>query len=135
MTLKHLSLLAAAALAFAPLVVAAQQAVDVTAYREAEDDDLIVQPFDLTVDLIEDMDLKDAGGDEIGEVDDVLISRSRSPSRSGASSASGDREVVLGLDQLKLMDDRQGDDRGPARLEGLAAAAGWRGRAHAMVRP
>jgi hypothetical protein len=56
MTLKQS--LAAAALVFAPLVVAAQQAVDVTAYREAEDDDLVVQPFNLTIDQIEDMDLK-----------------------------------------------------------------------------
>jgi len=123
MTLKHLSLLAATALAFAPLVVAAQQAVDVTAYREAEDDDLIVQPFNLTVDQIEDMDLKDAGGDEIGEVDDVLIDAAGQPVavtiEVGGVLGIGDREVVLGLDQLKLMDDHFVTDADKATIEAL----------------
>ena len=93
-------LAAATALALAPLAVAAQQTVDVTAYQEAEDDDMIVQPFNLTVDEIEDMDLKSAAGEEIGEVEEVLTdasgSRSRSASRSGASSASASARSCSG---------------------------------------
>jgi hypothetical protein len=123
MTLKHSSMLAATALALAPLVAAAQQAVDVTAYREAEDDDLVVQPFNLTVDQIEDMDLKGAGGEEIGEVDDVLIDAAGQPVavtlEVGGFLGVGDREVVLGLDQLKLMDDDFATDADKATIEAL----------------
>jgi hypothetical protein len=122
-TLKPLSVLAATALALAPLVAAAQQAGDVTPYREAEDDDLVVQPFNLTVDQIEDMDLESAGGDEIGELDDVLVDGAGQPVavtlEVGGFLGVGDREVVLGLDQLKLMDDRFVTDADKATIEAL----------------
>jgi hypothetical protein len=121
MTLKPS--LAAAALVFAPLVVAAQQAVDVTAYREAEDDDLVVQPFNLTIDQIEDMDLRGGGGEEIGEVDEVLIDAAGQPVavtlEVGGFLGVGDREVVLGLDQLKLLDDQFVTDADKATIEAL----------------
>jgi PRC-barrel domain len=121
MTLKPS--LAAAALVFAPLVVAAQQAVDVTAYREAEDDDLVVQPFNLTIDQIEDMDLRSGGGEEIGEVDEVLIDAAGQPVavtlEVGGFLGVGDREVVLGLDQLKLLDDQFVTDADKATIEAL----------------
>jgi PRC-barrel domain len=121
MTLKQS--LAAAALVFAPLVVAAQQAVDVTAYREAEDDDLVVQPFNLTIDQIEDMDLRGGGGEEIGEVDEVLIDAAGQPVavtlEVGGFLGVGDREVVLGLDQLKLLDDQFVTDADKATIEAL----------------
>jgi hypothetical protein len=119
MTLKPS--LAAAALVFAPLVVAAQQ--DVTAYREAEDDDLVVQPFNLTIDQIEDMDLRGGGGEEIGEVDEVLIDAAGQPVavtlEVGGFLGVGDREVVLGLDQLKLLDDQFVTDADKATIEAL----------------
>ena len=121
MTLKPS--LAAAALVFAPLVVAAQQAVDVTAYREAEDDDLVVQPFNLTIDQIEDMDLRSGDGEEIGEVDEVLIDAAGQPVavtlEVGGFLGVGDREVVLGLDQLKLLDDQFVTDADKATIEAL----------------
>jgi hypothetical protein len=121
MTLKPS--LAAAALVFAPLVVAAQHAVDITAYREAEDDDLVVQPFNLTIDQIEDMDLRGGGGEEIGEVDEVLIDAAGQPVavtlEVGGFLGVGDREVVLGLDQLKLLDDQFVTDADKATIEAL----------------
>jgi PRC-barrel domain len=109
MTLKHLPLCAAAVLALAPLVAAAQQTVDVTGYKEAEDDDMIVQPLNLTVDQVEDMDVKGTDGDEIGEVEKVLVDTSGLPAavtvEVGGFLGIGEREVVLGLDQLQQVDD------------------------------
>ena len=55
----------------APTLVLAQQSVG--DLSEIEDDDLVVQPFNRTVDDLEDMDLKTAEGEEIGEVEEVLM--------------------------------------------------------------
>ena len=112
----------------------AQQTTEATAYQEAEDDDMVVQPFNLTVDDLEDMDLKSAAGDDIGEVEEVLTDGTGQPVavavEVGGFLGIGEREVVLPLDQLQLdrrrprHERRPGHDRGPARLGGLSAAAG-----------
>ena len=123
MTLKHFPLLAAAALAFAPLVVAAPQAADVTTYREAEDDRLVVPPLNLTVEQIEDIDVKSAGGEEIGEVEEVLTDAGGKPVavsvEVGGFLDIGDRRVVLGLDQLRLKDGALVTDADKATIEAL----------------
>jgi hypothetical protein len=123
MTLKHLSLCAAAVLALAPLAAAAQQTVDVSGYKEAEDDGLVVQPFNLSVDEIEDRDVKNMAGDEIGEVEEVLVDAGGQPVavtlEVGGFLGIGEREVVVGLDQLKLADDDFVIDADKARVEGL----------------
>jgi hypothetical protein len=123
MNSKELAVLAAAALAMAPLAAAAQQSMDVTAYQEAEDDDMVVQPFNLTVDAIEDMDLKGAGGDDIGEIEEVLVDASGQPVavvvEVGGFLGIGEREVVLGLDQVQLMDDDLVTSVDKATIEGL----------------
>jgi uncharacterized protein YrrD len=120
---KQFAVLAATALAMAPLAVAAQQSLDVTAYQEADDDDMVVQPFNLTVDDIEDMDLKSADGDEIGEVEEVLIDASGQPIavavEVGGFLGIGERDVVLGLDQVQLMDDDLVTSADKATIEGL----------------
>jgi hypothetical protein len=108
MSPKQLSLLAATALALAPLAALAQS-VDISAYKEAEDDAMVVQPFNLSVDDIEEMDLKSPAGDDIGEVEEVLTDAGGQPAavtvEVGGFLGIGEREVVLGLDQLELMDD------------------------------
>jgi hypothetical protein len=123
MTFKHLPLCAAAVLAFAPLVAAAQQTVDFTGYKEAEDDDMVVQPFNLSVDEIEDMDVRDMGGEEIGEIEEVLTDGSGQPVavsvEVGGFLGIGEREVVLGLDELQLQDDDFVIDADKATIEGL----------------
>jgi hypothetical protein len=86
----------------APLAAAAQQSTDVAAYKEA-DDDMKVQPFDRSVDDIEDMDLKSADGDDIGEIEEVLLDADGQPVALAVEV--GDREVVLGLDEVDLKDD------------------------------
>ena len=67
----HLSTVAGAALLAAMATTASAQQAKV--YHEAENDDAIVEPFGLTVDQIEDMDIVNAAGDEIGEVEEVLV--------------------------------------------------------------
>jgi uncharacterized protein YrrD len=120
---KQLAVLAATALALAPLALAAQQSSDVTAYQEAEDDDMVVQPFNRTVDDIEDLDLKNADGGEIGEVEEVLIDASGQPVaiavEVGGFLGIGEREVVLGLDQVQLVDDDLVTSADKATIEGL----------------
>ena len=119
---KRFALLAASALALAPLAALAQS-VDISAYKEAEDDAMVVQPFNLSVDDIEDMDLKSAGGDDIGEVEEVLTDASGEPAavtvEVGGFLGIGEREVVLGLDQLELMDDHFVTTADKAALEAM----------------
>ena len=123
MTLKHASLCAAAVLALAPLSAAAQQPLDVSGYKEAEDDDLVVQPFNLSVDQIEDMDVKTAAGEEVGDIEEVLTDTSGQPVavslEVGGFLGIGEREVVVGLDQLQLADDDFVIDADKAMVEGL----------------
>ena len=119
---KRFALLAASALALAPLAAFAQS-VDISAYKEAEDDDMVVQPFNLAVDDLEDMDLKRAGGDDIGEIEEVLIDAGGEPAavtvEVGGFLGIGEREVVLGLDQLELMDDHFVTTADKAALEAM----------------
>ena len=123
MTLKHASLCAAAVLALAPLSAAAQQPLDVSGYKEAEDDDLVAQPFNLSVDQIEDMDVKTAAGEEVGDIEEVLTDTSGQPVavslEVGGFLGIGEREVVVGLDQLQLADDDFVIDADKAMVEGL----------------
>jgi hypothetical protein len=122
MNAKRLAVLAAAALAMAPLAAAAQQDTNVAAYKEA-DDDMTVQPFERSVDDIEDMDLKTADGDDIGEIEEVLLDADGRPValavEVGGFLGVGDREVVLGLDEVELKDDDLVTTVDKATLEGL----------------
>ena len=123
MTLKHASLCAAAVLALAPLSAAAQQPLDVSGYTEAEDGDLVVQPFNLSVDQIEDMHVKTAAGEEVGDIEEVLTDTSGQPVAVsllvGGFLGIGEREVVVGLDQLQLADDDFVIDADKAIIERL----------------
>ncbi|APH71283.1 PRC-barrel domain-containing protein [Aquibium oceanicum] len=98
-------LVAAAALAAGTSLSLAQ-----TAYTEVEDDTMIVMPFNISADDLEDMDVVGANGEEIGEVEDVLMNASGAIAavsvEVGGFLGIGESEVVFPLDQLKL----QGDD-------------------------
>jgi uncharacterized protein YrrD len=120
---KPLFLLAATALAVAPLAGFAQQTLDVATLQEADDDDMVVQPFGLTVDDLEDKDLKSADGEEIGEVEEVLLDTSGQPVavsvEVGGFLGVGEREVVFGLDQLQLTGDDLVTSADQATVEAL----------------
>jgi hypothetical protein len=121
MSAKQLAFLAATALAFAPLAVSAQQAP--VAYQEAEDDDMIVPPFNRSVDDIEDMDLRSAAGEHIGEVEEVLLDASGQPVAVSVEiddfQGIDDREVVFRLDQLELVDGHLVTSADKATIEAL----------------
>lgn len=77
---------------------------------EIEQDDLVVRPFNLTVDQIEDMDLVDASGAEIGDIEELLADSSGQVAavtvEAGGFLGIGEREAVVGIDQIRLIDDR-----------------------------
>ena len=81
----------------------------VSAYTEVEDGAMMVTTFNLTVDDLDDMDIVGANGDEIGEVDDVLMNASGEivavSAEVGGFLGLGDTEVVFPLDQLTLQGD------------------------------
>ena len=99
--------------------------------REAEDGAVVVQPFGVSVDDLEDADLVGADGEGIGEVEQVLVDEDGQPAAVAAEVGGflglGERAVVIGLDRLRLADD--GDDLVTTltreELEGLDA---WGGR-------
>jgi sporulation protein YlmC with PRC-barrel domain len=101
-----LAALAASALVAWPVLAQ----VVVTELRDAEDDDLIVQPYNLTVDQLEDMDIFGAGDEQIGEIEDVLIDASGNAVALVIETEGflgiGDEDVVVGFDQVELLGDR-----------------------------
>lgn len=101
---------AVAVTAALPAVAWADQTARAVGFREAEDDRAIVQPFNRTVDDIEDMNVYGTGGEKIGEIEEVLIDTSGNIAavavESGGFLGIGDEEVVVMLDQLTLEGDR-----------------------------
>ncbi len=79
-------------------------------FREIEDDDMIVPPFNLTVDQLDDMHVYGAGDEDIGEIDEVLMDASGKPVAVtvgvGGFLGIGDTEVIMSLDQLTMGDKR-----------------------------
>jgi len=119
-----LSFLLPAAAALALIAGGAAMAQQASDLREVDDDDRIVQPFGLSVDDIEDMDVYDAAGEELGEVEEVL---ENSAGEIVAVSVDfdddwldfDDDERVVALDRLQLDDDRFVSDLDKAEVEGL----------------
>ena len=92
-------------------------------FREVEDGSLQVPPFNKSVDDLEDMDLVSASGDEIGEVEEVLMDASGQPTalavEAGGFLGIGEKNVVIGLDQLRLENDQLVTSMTKEQLEGL----------------
>jgi hypothetical protein len=104
---RTLALALAALVGGAPVAAAQQQAVT---YKAIEDDSTVIQPWNKTVEQIEDMDLVDGSGNDIGDVEEVLTDASGQPAAVAAEVGGflgiGDKEVIIGLDQLRV----NGDD-------------------------
>jgi hypothetical protein len=98
-----LALVAVPALLAAPVLAQ-------TTYAELDDDTFVVTDYNLTVDQIEDMDLYGPGGDQIGEVEEVLVDASGEVVGLAVETESflgiGGEDVILGLDQVELAGDR-----------------------------
>ena len=123
MQIKHiLSAVAVIALMLGPAGFArAQQSTTDTAagaaapagatdLREVEDGSKMVQPFNINVDALDDMDIVGPGNEEIGEVDEVLMDASGQVvavvAEVGGFLGIGEKEVVIKLDQLQLQNDQ-----------------------------
>lgn len=118
---------AALVLASAGLVQAQQGAATAPAgaagLREAEDESLIVQPFNVSIDDLEDMDVFTPAGEEIGEVDEVLVDAAGNvvavAIEAGGFLGMGDKRVVVGLDRLRLENQRLVTEMTKEQLEAL----------------
>jgi len=88
---------------------AAAPALDVRQLREF--DRQMVERLGVTVDELEDMDIIGPDGEEIGEIEDVLVDPQGDivavSAKLGGVLGVGDREVVLRLDQLGLEQGRR----------------------------
>ena len=79
-----------------------------SALKESEDDNKMVAPLNASVDVVEDMDIYDANGKKIAEVDAVLEDASGEVKgvaiEYGGFLGFGDKGAILTLDQVKAQD-------------------------------
>lgn len=109
--------------AAAGLVATSALAQTATQWVEAEDDAMTVEAFGLTVDQLEDIEIVDASGQPLGEVEDVLMTPE---GQVGAVSvdlddALGDRDVVMELGSLSFDGQVLRADLAPEQVEALPA--------------
>ncbi|MEQ1952566.1 PRC-barrel domain-containing protein [Mesorhizobium yinganensis] len=75
------------------------------------DDEVVVHPFNLTVDAIEEMDVHDKGGNKIGEIEEVLGPTEHRATAvavdlvDGSGLRDDDEDIIVPLDALVLKDD------------------------------
>src|SRR3954453_11975102 len=81
-----------------------QAQTTLTGLHKAEDEKVMVPTLNVTVDQLEEMEIYGANGEEIGEVDDVLVDASAKPVAISADVGGflgvGEKGVVIGLDQV-----------------------------------
>jgi sporulation protein YlmC with PRC-barrel domain len=79
-------------------------------FMKVLDQDQIVTPFNVTVGELESADIYSAGGEEIGDVEDVLMNANGEivalSAEIGGFAGIGEREVLIGLDALVWDGDR-----------------------------
>jgi sporulation protein YlmC with PRC-barrel domain len=79
-------------------------------FMKVLDQDQIVTPFNVTVGELEGADIYSAGGEEIGDVEDVLMNADGKivalSAEIGGFAGIGEREVLIGLDALVWDGDR-----------------------------
>lgn len=121
-TSRILSAAAAVALILGATGPVRAQVAATSAFTVLEDEAVIVQPFNITAEELEDMDIVGPTGDEIGEVDEVLTNAAGVLAVSaevGGFLGIGEREVIVGLDQFRLIDGKLVTDLTKAQLEVL----------------
>lgn len=103
MTARKLSL------ALAATVLMAGTAFAQGALVEVKDSTQVV-PFNATADEVDDWDVYDASGKEVGDVEDVVGTDGNTPTALvvdfDKKSAYGNRDVVIPLDQFSLQDNK-----------------------------
>jgi PRC-barrel domain len=85
-------------------------AQDATGLHVADDDAVAVQPLGVTVGDLDDLDVHGANGEELGEVEAVLADGAGKVigivADVGGLLGMGERDIVIGLDQLTKDGDR-----------------------------
>lgn len=75
-----------------------------TGLHKAEDESVMVPSLGVTVDQLGDMEIYGPNGEEIGDVDEVLVDASAKPVAVSADVGGflglGEKDVVIGLDQV-----------------------------------
>lgn len=100
----------AAGLALVPLALG--PALAQASWTEVEDEALTVEPFAITVDALDDMDVYGPDGEQIGEVEDVLAGADGAPAAIALETEGflgtgiGGEDVVVPFDRLTLEGDR-----------------------------
>ncbi|WP_164512397.1 PRC-barrel domain-containing protein [Oceaniglobus ichthyenteri] len=106
-TAHVLTILATTAMIAAPATLPAQTAT-AQSYVEIEDDALMVMPFNLSVDQIDDYDVIGSTGEKVGEIEEVLADATGTPVAVVIETEGflglGDEDVIVALDQLELVD-------------------------------
>lgn len=99
-----------------------------TDLREIEDEAMMVQPFNVSVEDLGDMDIEGADGQDIGEVEEVLMDASGQAvavsAEVGGFLGIGEKEVVIRLDQLQRQEDHLVTSLTKQQIEALPA---WQG--------
>lgn len=94
---------------FAATAAPAQETLGTDGLTEI-DDDLLVPGFDMTADEMEDLDVYGASGEQVGEVEAVLVDASGAPVAFAIETEGflgiGDEDVVLPIDQARLAEGR-----------------------------
>jgi hypothetical protein len=111
----------AALLLGAPALLLAQQSAG--DLQEVDDDDRIVQPFNLSADRIDDMDVMSADGARVGEIEEILVDAPGQPVAVTVEVDDlldgDDEERMVRLDQLRLDDDLFATDLSKRQIESL----------------
>jgi len=119
---RTIALLIAAALAATP-AIAQQASPSADVLVEVDRDETVVQGLGISVGELEDMRIFGANGEEIGEIDDVLGDAAGQPSavtvEVGGFLGMGDREVVIGLNEIEVVGLRLTLNRTREQIEAL----------------
>jgi sporulation protein YlmC with PRC-barrel domain len=106
--------LAAALMLAAPSLAMAQMAstgqLDMQSLQELDDGNTTAMWNNLNVEQLEDMDIVNAQGDEVGDVEEVLADSEGKivaiTAEVGGFLGMGDKEVVIPVDQLQMQDEK-----------------------------
>jgi sporulation protein YlmC with PRC-barrel domain len=109
-----------------------------TGMHQADDAAAMVQPLNVSVGDLEEMEIYGAAGDKVGEVDAVLVDGSGQPvavaAAVGGFLGMDQRDVVLGLDQLRKDGDRLTVAMSKEQMEVLQSSTRMTDVAHRRVR-
>lgn len=96
-----------------------------TGLHKAEDESVMVPSLGVTIDQLADMDIYGQNGQEIGDVDEVLVDASAQPVAVsvdvGGFLGIGDKDVVIGLDQVTKDGDKLKVSMTKEQIEALPA--------------